>query len=608
MAEQELFGELAVIGGLAVATTVGLSRVGLPATIGFLVTGALAGPYGVGLVGDTDHIEQIAEVGVILLLFAIGLEFSRERLRFIWRAVAVGGSLQVGVTTAAALAILVIAGDTVERGIVFGLVVALSSTVVVLRVLDIRGELDAPHGRFIVGALIFQDLLVIPLTLLVPVLACGASGDVALDIAWALARATLAVGAVLLVARFLVPRLFDIVDATRTREVFLLTVISIALGSAWLMSQFGLSFALGAFLAGILLADTDYSHRATSDIIPLRDAFTSFFFISLGMLVDWQIFVDQPVMAGLIVVGLVLGKAVIASLAALAMRNPASVAWRSGIYLAQFGEFGYVVLVIGAAEGIVTPEELRLVVTTGVFSIVLSRVLMHWTGGLHAGEALLRPLERLLRARGMDEPTPQDAFLTDHVVIAGYGVAGRLLARTLAQARIPYVILELNAESVRQGRDEHAHVYYGDVTSAEALAHARLGHASVLVLLINDPPAARRAIVAARDEWPNVPILVRTRYVAERDDLLALGASHVVCEELEGGTEMSARVLRALGLGSPEVRSQITRALASTNAGDLTGATDEWIEATDRDDAATGLPRPFAPRPDAGQGKMPSAR
>jgi len=383
--ELELFGELAVIGVLAVATAIGLHRFGLPSTVGFLVTGAIAGPHGLRLVGDPEHIEQIAELGVILLLFAVGLEFSLTRLRFIWKAVAFGGSLQVGVTTLATLAILVIAGDTVARGLVFGLVVALSSTVVVLRVLTVRGELDAPHGRFIVGALIFQDLLVIPLTLLVPALAGGEGTGAALEIAWELIRAALAVVALLVVARFLIPRVFRAVDATRTREVFLLTVISIALGSAWLMSQLGLSVALGAFLAGMLLADTDYGHRATSDIIPLRDAFTSFFFISLGMIFDWRVFADTPLLAVLIVLGLVFGKALVASLAALAMRNPASVAWRSGISLAQFGEFGYVVLLIGASVGLVTDGELRLVVTTGVVSIVVSRILMHWTGGLHAG-------------------------------------------------------------------------------------------------------------------------------------------------------------------------------------------------------------------------------
>ncbi len=579
--ELELFGELAVIGALAVATTLGLRRLGLPTIAGFLITGAIAGPHGLRLVGESNHIDQIAEIGVILLLFGIGLEFSLSRLRFIWKSVAIGGSLQVGITTIAVLGILVVAGDTVERGIVFGLAVALSSTVVVLRLLARRGELDAPHGRFIVGALIFQDLLVIPLTLLVPVLATGDSGGFGLEAAWALIRATLAVGGLLVVARFVVPRIFQAVDATRTREVFLLTVISIALGSSWLMGQLGLSYALGAFLAGMLLADTDYSHRTISDIIPLRDAFTSFFFISLGMIVDWRVFVDAPLIAALIVLGLVGGKALVASLAALAMRNPASVSWRSGVYLAQFGEFGYVVLVLGVSEGLVTSSELSVVVTTGVVSILLSRLLMHWTGGLHAGETLLRPLERLLRARGIDEPTGEDAHLTDHVVIAGYGVAGRLLAQTLAEAEIPYVILALNTESVREGRSEHTHIYYGDITSAEALAHARLSHARVLALLISDPLAVRRAIAAARAESPQVPILARTRYVAERSDLLELGADHVVCEEVEGGTEMAARVLESLGMDAPAIRAQIRRTISSAKAKHLTGVVRQWIDAAD---------------------------
>ena len=235
----------------------------------------------------------------------------------------------------------------------------------VLRVLAVRGELAAPHGRFTVGALIFQDLLIIPLTLLVPVLAGGDGSRFLLDAGWALLRATLAMAAMLGVARVLIPRLFAAVDATRTREVFLLTVISVALGSAWLMNQLGLSVALGAFIAGLLLADTDYRHRATSDIIPLRDVFTSFFFISLGMLVDWDVFLEQPLLALLIVLGLVPGKALIASLAAVAMRYPAQAAWRAGFYLAQFGEFGYVVLILGANEGLIASDEVRLIVTTG---------------------------------------------------------------------------------------------------------------------------------------------------------------------------------------------------------------------------------------------------
>ena len=579
----EYFGELAVIGALAVATTLGLHRIGLPATAGFLVTGAIAGPHGLGLVGDSLRIEQIAEIGVILLLFAVGLEFSLSRLRFIWKAVAVGGSLQVGITTAIALALLLLWGDTAERGIVFGLAVALSSTVVVLRVLSARGELDAPHGRFIVGALIFQDLLVIPLTVLIPVLGQGQGGNLVFDVVAALARATLIVVTLLVVARFLMPRIFRAVDATRTREVFLLTVVSIALGSAWGMNQLGLSFALGAFLAGMLLADTDHGRRAISDIIPLRDAFASFFFISLGMIFDWRIFAETPFLAVVIVIGLVGGKALIASLAALAMRNPARVAWRSGVHLAQFGEFGYVVLLLGAAEGLVTSQEVSLVVTTGVVSILLSRLLMRWAGGMRAGETMLRPLERLLRVRGVDEPTHQDSQLEDHVVIGGYGMAGRLLVRALTLAEIPFLVLDLDIEAVRAGRAEHGHIYYGDAASPEALAHARLRRAKVLVLLGDDPTAVRRAVTAAKSQAPQVPILVRTRYLDESAELLKLGADHIVSEEMESGAEMTAWVLRSLGLDAPTVRTQLSRALVASKMVHLTDATGAWIEAVDRE-------------------------
>ena len=582
MNDQPLVGELAVIGLLAVVSAVGLHRLRLPSTVGFLLAGAVAGPHGAGLIASTESIGEIAELGVILLLFAIGLEFSLTRLRFIWRPVAVGGSLQVGVTTLVALAVLTALGESVERALVFGFVVALSSTVVVLRVLSARGELDAPHGRFTVGALIFQDLLVVPLTLLIPVLADGGSGrELALEVGWALTRAVLVVAAVAIVARLVVPRLFAIVDATRTREVFVIAVLSVALGSAWLMAELGLSFALGAFLAGVLLADTDYSHRAVSDVLPLRDAFTGVFFVSLGMLVDAAVFVDEPITLVLIVAALVPGKAAVAALAALAMRYPARAAWRAGVYLSQFGEFGYVVLTLGAAERLVTDDEVRLIVTAGVVSIVLSRLAMSFAHEMHAGEALLRPLERLLRVRGIDEPRPEDTALAGHVVVAGYGVAGQLLARALAEASVPYVVLELNAERVRAARRFGGRVYYGDVTSPEAVEHARLAHAQTLAIVINDPDATRRAVSAAHAACPEVPIVVRTRYLADRPELLALGASEVVCEELEGGTEVAAHVLVRLGVERSQLRQHIATALVAGRQREFTGVSEQWLTAID---------------------------
>jgi len=581
--EQTLIGELAIVVALGVLAALMLHRVRLPPVIGFLISGAIAGPHGLALVGSSEDIELIAEIGVILLLFAIGLEFSLSRLRYIWRAVAIGGSLQVGVTVLATFLVLIALDETPQRAVFFGLVVALSSTAIVLRALDSRGEVDAPHGRFIVGALIFQDLLVVPLTLFVPLLA-GGEQDVMRELAIAIGKAIAVIVAAVFAARFVIPRFFRLVDQTGSREVFLLAVLSVGVGLAWGMSEVGLSFALGAFLAGLLLADTDYTHRAVSDVIPLRDVFTSIFFISLGMLLDPDVLVDDPLVVTLIVVGLLFGKGLIASLSAIAMRYPARAAWEVGVNLAQFGEFGFVVLTLGLSVGLATDAEVQTLVSAGVLSMVLSRLAMEFSPKLRAGEALLRPLERLLRAPGIDEPEPEHRGLTDHVVVVGYGVAGRLLRQSLADAEVPHLVLELNADRVRDARAAGAPVYYGDITSPEALSYAQVPYARALVLLINDPGAARRAVSAARAVCPVTPIFVRTRYLADSAELRALGANVVVAEELEGGTEMAAHVLHDGGMPEREVRRIVARALDRFPGDGRIGETQHWLTAVDEVD------------------------
>lgn len=581
---EQLIGELAIVVALAVLAALLLHRVRLPPVIGFLVAGAIAGPDGVGLVDDTEDIELIAEIGIILLLFAIGLEFSLSRLRFIWRAVAIGGSLQVGVTVLATFLLLIALNETPQRSVFFGLVVALSSTAIVLRALDARGEIDAPHGRFIVGALIFQDLLVVPLTLFVPLLA-GEGDDVARELAIAVAKAIGVMVAAAVAARFVIPQFFKLVDQTGSREVFLLAVLSVGIGLAWAMSEVGLSFALGAFIAGLLLADTDYSHRAVTDVIPLRDTFTSIFFISLGMLFNPMVLIDEPVLVALIVIGLLLGKGVIASLSAIAMRYPARASWEVGINLAQFGEFGFIVLTLGLEAGLATDAEVETLVSAGVLSMVLSRLAMEFAPKLRAGEAMLRPLERLMRTPGIDEPEPEHRALTDHVVVVGYGVAGRLLVSSLADAEVPHIVLELNADRVRDARATGAPIYYGDITSPEALHYAQVPYAKALVLLINDPNAARRAVSAARVVCPVTPIFVRTRYLADSAELRTLGADVVVAEELEGGTEMAAHVLHQTGMAELDVRTHVARALDSMAGGGATGENQHWLTAVDEPEA-----------------------
>jgi CPA2 family monovalent cation:H+ antiporter-2 len=560
-----LLDELAIVIAVAVAVTVLLSRLKLPTVAGLLAAGALLGPFGLKLAKSVHAIEVLAEVGVVLLLFSIGLEFSLTRLRNIFRQVAVGGLLQVGLTTAVTAGVAVVVGQPIGRGVFYGFVFALSSTAIVLRALTERRELDAPHGRIIVGTLIFQDLCVVPMVLIVPLLGPGASqGGAAISIALAMAKAALVIVLTIAVARFVVPKILGWVDASRSREVFLLAILALCIGTAWLTAMAGLSLALGAFLGGMVVADTEYSHRAMGDILPLRDAFVSIFFVSLGMLFDVRIVAERPLLVAALLVGFIAAKGVIATLAAMAMRFPSRVAWLAGVGLAQFGEFGFVLTRLGQTHGVVAPDALKPLLAAGIGSMFLTPLVVRAAPHITAGERLLAPLERLIGVRSIDEADEGHEPLRNHVVIVGFGVAGRFAALTLSACGVPFVVFELNADNVRQGKELGLPVYYGDATSEEALGHAHLADARLLVLLMNDPHAAHRIVDTAKRVAPSVPLLMRTRYLIEREALLGMGARDVVAEEVEGAVEMIARMLRWVEVPRNVIDERIASVRAQT--------------------------------------------
>ena len=565
-----LLDELAIIAVLAVAVTVVLSRLKLPTVAGLLAAGALLGPHGLALVREVHAIELLSEVGVVLLLFTIGLEFSLTRLRDIFRQVALGGALQVGLTVAVTAGVAVALGEPLRRGVFYGFVFALSSTAIVLRALGERRELDAPHGRFIVGTLIFQDLCVVPMVLIVPMLGqrAGAGGSAALGVAVAMGKATAVVAATLLLARLAVPRVLAWVDASRSREVFLLAILGLCIGTAWLTSLAGLSLALGAFLGGMVVADTEFGHRAMGDILPLRDAFVSIFFVSLGMLFDVRVVIQSPLLVLGLLGGFLAAKGLLATLAAMAMRFPSRVAWLAGVGLAQFGEFGFVLARLAQSHGVVDAAAVRPLFAAGIASMFLTPLLVRAAPHMLAGERLLAPLERLIGVRSIDEADQGKDALEGHVVIVGFGLAGRLAAEALTACAIPFVALELNAETVRRAKSEGLPVYYGDATSEEALGHAHLVRARLLVLLMNDPAAAVRVLDTARRVAPDVPVFMRTRYLLEREALVKAGASDVVAEEVEGAAEMLARVLRAMEQPRNVIDQRIERLRATTQASD----------------------------------------
>lgn len=534
--------QIALIAVLGVAVTVVLARLRIPTVAGLLAAGALLGPFGLGVAREVHVIEVLAEVGVVLLLFTIGLEFPLRRLRTMMRQVAIGGALQVGMTGLAAIGIASALGVPVGAAIFYGFVFAMSSTAIVLRAVTARRELESPHGKFVVGTLIFQDLCVVPMVLVVPLL--GGRADAGAEIAIALGKATLVVVGVLGLARFVVPRALAIVSASKSRDVFLLAVLALCIGTAWLTSLVGLSLALGAFLGGMVVADTEYGHRAMGDILPLRDAFVSAFFVSLGMLFDPAVVLAQPVLVGLLAAGFLFGKGAIATLAALLTRSPPRTAWLAGAALAQFGEFGFVLTKLALGAGVLTDDDAAPLLAGGIISMFFAPLVVHLAPQIHAGERLIAPLAKALGARDGEESP--EAPPGDHVVIVGLGIAGQLAATALAALGTRYVVLELDAELARRARARRVSVQLADAVSEEALERARLRDARALVLVMNDAAAAQRVVDTARRIAPDVPILMRAHYLAEADALHELGATDVVAEEVEGGVEVLARLLRRI--------------------------------------------------------------
>lgn len=532
-----------------VVAMMAMTRLKLPAITGLLLAGAVAGPYGLKLATDEALLNTLGQIGVVLLMFTIGLQYPLSSFRRVGIRLLGGGMLQVGLTAAATFGICYAAGLTFATSLVIGFAVAHTSTPIVARALQEKGEVDAPHGRFIVGTSIMQDLSVIPMLLTLPVLAGkGDTMDLLLGTARSLGLALLAVLVLYLLAKLALPRILFRADSTRAREVFLITLIALCIAMALATQSAGLSMALGAFVAGIVLAESDFATRAMGDVLPLRDLFTSIFFITLGMLFDARVVIEHPLLVAGVFGGILLGKWLLASLAASFMRFPARAALIAGLGLAQFGEFGFVVMSGAAAIDLIDVQSLeaRTVFAAAVLTMFINPMLMRLSPHLRAGEKLFKPLEKLLgvKEEGRADEEPR---LQGHVVIAGYGVAGRSVAAALKAVGIPYVVLEMNAETVRAARRNGESAYYADITSEEALASAGVANARAFVVSINDPSALQLTLTTMKRVAPGVPVIVRARFLSEREQLVHRGASDVVVSELEVAVEVLARVLRLMG-------------------------------------------------------------
>lgn len=534
----------------AVAVILVCARLRIPSVVGFLLTGILIGPSGLALVNDPEQVELFAEIGVVFLLFSIGLEFSLERLRQIRRFFFLGGSLQAALTLAGIVLLALLAGFELRRGIFFGFLVVLSSTAVVLKLYADRHEMDAPQGKVLIGILLYQDFLIVPMIVLTPVLA-GAVEAGPLAIAGRFLGSLAVVGLVFAVARFGMPRLLHHLVRTGIREVLVLTALVVCLGMALLTEVLGFSLALGAFIAGIIISESEYSHQVVAEVVPFRDVFNSLFFISVGMLLDVPFALARPLPILALAGAILAVKAGAAAGAAALLGFPVRIVTLVALGLAQVGEFSFVLLEVGREHGLIDRGLFQGFIAASILTLLATPLLVG---------AAPRIAGWFTRGRtGMNEmaaAAQPSAGLRNHVVVVGFGVNGRNLARVLKAAQVRYVVVELDPALLQEGRRAEEPMIYGDATRREILEHAGVPAAGAVVFGISDLEAVRRAIPLARDLNPGIYILVRTRLVDEIEDLRRRGADEVVAQELETSIEIFTRVLERYHVPRNIVRAE----------------------------------------------------
>ncbi len=556
--EFALLYDIVVIFAIAVVVLYVCHRIRIPSIVGFLFTGILAGPYGIGLVKSVHQVESIAEIGVILLLFSIGLEFSFKSLISIKKTILLGGSIQVGLTILLTYAFARLMNMPVNQAIFLGFLVSLSSTAIVLKQLGERLEMDTPNGKTALGILIYQDIIVVAMMLFTPWLAADSAATGSLW--WILLKAVVLMVAVIILSLYVLPPVLYQITRTQSRELFMLSIIVICFSIAGLTYSSGLSLALGAFLAGLIIAESEYSHQALANIIPFMDTFTSLFFVSIGMLLSIQIALTHLGTLIIYTLAILALKGLVAMIAATILGYPLRVSIIVGFTLCQVGEFSFILAQTGIKHGLLSPELYQGFLAASILTMMLTPFLISIAPQVAARLCILPIPERLRSGRHSWTVAPETGIEKEnHLIIVGYGLNGRNLSRAAQYAGIPYVILELNSETVRQEQERGQPIFFGDATHETVLKHVNIDKARVVVIAISDSAALRRITYTVRKLNPLIYIIVRTRLVADMKDLHDLGADLVIPEEYETSVEIFAQVLDQYLVPRDEIEEYISQ-------------------------------------------------
>ncbi|MBM3431672.1 MAG: potassium transporter KefB [Bacteroidetes bacterium] len=540
-----LIQDILILLGFSVVIVFVLQKLKLPSIIGFLLTGIIIGPYGLSLINDLEQVEVLSEIGVILLLFVIGMELSLKQLASIKKTVFIGGLLQVGITAIVTGLIYYFLGYRWNESVFVGFLFSLSSTAIVLKTLQDRKEISAPHGRNALAILIFQDIIVVPMMLVTPLIA-GESTNIGMSILSLVLKSAVVIVVTIISARYIVPKLMHAVAKTNSKELFLLVTFTLCFAVAFLTSEVGLSLALGAFIAGLIISESEYSYQATSIILPFRELFTSFFFVSVGMLLDLSFFIcNIPTIMFLVLLVFII-KSIIAGLAVAALKYPPRTVLLTGLSLFQVGEFAFILSKVGIEYNLLTAQTNQYFLSVSIVSMILTPFIIIFS------ERIANRFIGISKKIGLD-PTfisnknmseISDEKFENHLIIVGYGVNGSNLAKAASASNIPYVVIEMNAEIVRQHKAKGLPFIFGDASQDPILEAVQLPNARAAVIAISDNQATKTIIKNIRSHSESLYLVVRTRYVKEISELIALGADEVIPEEFETSVQIFTHVLQ----------------------------------------------------------------
>lgn len=535
----------------ALFVTVTFRQLRLPVVLGYFLVGALMGPHALGLIPDSENIKELADFGIVFLMFTVGLEFSQPKLFALKNAVFVIGGLQVLLTILITTIIGMFLGMSMLAALVVSGIVAMSSTAIVIKQLHEQVELQSPHGLNAVGILLFQDLAVIPFIILIVALSKNTTSSLESIFIWALVKGVLAIILISISGRWFLRPLFRLIAQTRTMELFTLTVLLVTLGAAWLTNSLGLSFSLGAFLAGIMLAETEFRHQIEVEIRPFRDILLGLFFVTIGVLADISQWYETWMWIGLLLLAITVGKILLITTISRLSGTNLSESLRTGLVLAQGGEFGFAILTLALSVGLLPSEYGQVVLAALLISIAISPILISFNKQI---AAFFLPRTTRRSAQLVEQEVSNLAKELDHhIVICGYGRVGQHIARLLDKANVPYIGLDIDSELIQHASLAGDKAIYGDSTHPGILRAAKLNHAKAMVISFNDLRASVKILSMVRPRFPELPILVRCKDEVELTHLKKYGATRVIAEVFEEGLTLSHHLLQLIDMPARKI-------------------------------------------------------